>query len=134
MARMKMYTQAQLKKLIANGKATAQAQEDGNEGIDHKPVVKYFLGGATWLISEVDPENPDIAFGLCDLGMGCPEMGSVSLSEIWNASAPVNVIDARTGQQRAAFRQQVERDLYFTATKGICEYANDARAKGYITT
>nr|WP_305910383.1 DUF2958 domain-containing protein [Methylomarinum sp. Ch1-1]MDP4523085.1 DUF2958 domain-containing protein [Methylomarinum sp. Ch1-1] len=23
------------------------------------------------------PDDPDIAFGLCELGMGCPELGNV---------------------------------------------------------
>ena len=26
--------------------------------------------GCTWLLTEIDPEDTDIAFGLCDLGMG----------------------------------------------------------------
>ena len=38
--------------------------------------------GATWLLTEIDLKDPDIAFGLCDLGLGYPELGSVSLSEI----------------------------------------------------
>lgn len=74
--------------------------------------------GCTWLLSEVDPEDPDIAFGLCDLGMGCPELGSVSLSEI------------------AALRGKrglpVERDLYFQATKPLTAYADEARLLGRI--
>ena len=59
--------------LLANGAACG----------DHAPVVKLFnpLGGATWLFSELD-EDGDIVFGLCDLGFGCPELGSASLSEI----------------------------------------------------
>jgi hypothetical protein len=37
---------------------------------DHPPIVKLFTpdGGATWLLSEVDPDDPDRLFGLCDLG------------------------------------------------------------------
>jgi hypothetical protein len=31
---------------------------------------------ATWLISEVDPDDPDRLFGLCDLWLGFPELGS----------------------------------------------------------
>jgi Protein of unknown function (DUF2958) len=51
---------------------------------DFLPVVKLFMPecGFVWLLTEVDPEQPDIAFGLSDLGMGCPELDSVSLSEI----------------------------------------------------
>jgi len=39
-----------------------------------------YLGAATWLLTELDSEDPDIAFGLCDLGMQCPELGSVRIS------------------------------------------------------
>jgi len=46
---------------------------------DHHPVIKLFTpdGAATWLISEVDPDDPDRLFGL-----GYPELGYVSLKEI----------------------------------------------------
>ena len=51
---------------------------------DYPPVVKLFTpdANATWLISEVDPDDPDRLFGLCDLGLGYPELGYVSLAEI----------------------------------------------------
>ncbi len=73
-----LVTDAEYEILIANGLGA------GNEEHDPLPVVKFFMpdGGATWLLSEIDPEYPDIAFGLCDLGMGFPELGSVSLSEL----------------------------------------------------
>ena len=40
-------------------------------GGDHAPVVKLFTpdAQATWLITEVDPDDPDRLFGLCDLGL-----------------------------------------------------------------
>jgi hypothetical protein len=65
------------------------------------PVVKLFTpwGGATWLLSELDPEDEDIAFGLCDLGFGCPELGSVSLSELEAVRGPGGLA--------------IERDLHF---------------------
>jgi len=45
-------------------------------------VVKLYTpnAGATWLLSELDAEG--IAFGLCDLGLGFPELGYVSLAEL----------------------------------------------------
>ena len=50
---------------------------------DHEPVVKLFskYGKPIWLLSELDPEN-DIAFGLCDLGNGKPELGYVSIAHL----------------------------------------------------
>ena len=57
--------------------------------VDHAPVVKLFnpVGAATWLASELD-EDRDTLFGLADLGFGCPELGSFSLSEITSVRLP----------------------------------------------
>lgn len=74
------------------------------EGEDHDPhpVVKLFIPGTdcVWLLTELDPEDPDIAFGLCDLGMGFPELGSVRLSEIASTRELIGVAP----QQDRAFR------------------------------
>lgn len=44
--------------------------------------LSYFAGGrARWLIAEIDPQEW-LAFGLCDLGMGFPEWGYVSIYEL----------------------------------------------------
>jgi hypothetical protein len=90
--------------------------------LDHFPVVKLFTpdASATWLITECDPDEPDRLFGLCDLGLNCPELGYVRLSEI-------KEIRGRLGLP-------VERDLHFVADRPISAYANDARAKGRIVT
>src|SRR5215471_19166726 len=76
---MKLITHEQRVKLLDNGAAAARGEER-----DPRPVVKLFTpdANATWLLTELDPDDPDIAFGLCDLGMGYPELGSVRLSEI----------------------------------------------------
>nr|WP_295924997.1 DUF2958 domain-containing protein [uncultured Dyadobacter sp.] len=60
------------------------AQEVQNQlAKDHAPVVKLHsrYGKAIWLLSELDPVN-NIAFGLCDLGQGNPELSYVSLSDL----------------------------------------------------
>jgi hypothetical protein len=60
------------------------AQEVQNDlGKDHAPVVKLHskYGRAIWLLSELDPVN-NIAFGLCDLGQGKPELSYVSLTDL----------------------------------------------------
>ena len=84
------------------------------------PVVKLFTpdAGCTWLLTEIDPEDPDIAFGLCDLGLGCPELGSVSLSELESVRGKLDL--------------PVERDLYFTPTKTLSAYADEANEHGGI--
>lgn len=87
---------------------------------DHFPVLKLFAAdaGATWLISECDPDEPDSLFGLCDLGLGHPEIGWVSLKEI--------------KEVRGHLGLPVERDLHFNADKPISAYAAEARANGRI--
>jgi Protein of unknown function (DUF2958) len=84
------------------------------------PVVKFFnpVGAATWLFSELD-EDGDILFGLCDLGFGCPEMGSASLSEIAAIKLP--------------FGLTIERDLCFEGRFPLTIYADAARVAGSIT-
>lgn len=48
------------------------------------PACRLFLpfSRCVWLLTEVDNDEPDIAFGLCDLGLGFPELGSVWLPEL----------------------------------------------------
>ncbi len=84
------------------------------------PVVKLFTpdAGATWLLIEIDPDDPDIAFGLCDLGLGCPELGNVSLTELASV--------------RGRLGLPVECDLHFTPAKTISAYAEEARMTGGI--
>jgi hypothetical protein len=68
--------------------------------------------------AELDPEQPDITFGLLDLGMSCPELDSVSLSEI-ELAAEVSGL-------------AVQRDPAFIPAKSISVYADDARERGLI--
>jgi hypothetical protein len=89
------------------------------ETIDFKPVVKLFTpdGVCTWLLTELDPDL--IAFGLCDLGFGEPEMGYVSLKEIYALRGNLGL--------------PVERDRSFEADKTLTEYARLARKEGRIS-
>ena len=107
---MMLLTQDHRKRLIANGQ---------NRG-DHVPVVKLFnpVGAATWLLSELDSDG-DTLFGLADLGFGCAELGSVSLSEIVAVTLPYGLT--------------IERDLHFEARFALTVYADAARLVGRIT-
>jgi len=60
--------------------------------MDLPPVVKFFTPDAacTWLIASMD-DNGDTLFGLCDLGLGFPELGTVSLSELKTVRGPRRV-------------------------------------------
>jgi len=117
---MKLLTSEQCKKLLANGAANLRRRREGLEPIDFKPVVKLFTpdAGATWLLTEIDPEEPDIAFGLCDLGLGFPEIGPVSLTELADVRGQLGL--------------SVERDLWFEAGKTLDAYVEEARRNGAI--
>ncbi len=117
---MKLLTDLIIEKLAQNGRANAERMADDGNTIDHFPLVKLFMpdGAGTWLLSETDPDDPDIAFGLCDLGFGCPELGSVRLSELAAA--------------RGGLGLPIERDLHFRARHRLTTYADQARAAGRI--
>lgn len=118
---MLLITSAQRLQLITNAKATRDA-EQRDETVDHFPVVKLFTSaaGCTWLLTELRLDDADSAFGLCDLGQGCPELGYVSLREIASLRGTLGV--------------SVERDLHFEADRTISAYAVLARERGRIIT
>lgn len=117
---MKLLTSEQRALMLENGRQNATLSAKDGDTHDFKPVVKLFTpwAGATWLLTELYPDDPDVAFGLCDLGQGCPELGSARLSEIERLRGPAGL--------------RVERDLHFSADKTISAYAADARRRGYI--
>jgi hypothetical protein len=80
---MKLLTDKQRAELLANGRAARQAHQTGAD-IDPKPVVKLYIpdGYGRWLLTEMDPDEFDRAYGLCDLGIGRPSLGYISLSEL----------------------------------------------------
>jgi hypothetical protein len=111
---MKLITQSQLHTLQQNGIRACQ-----NAAFDPKPVVKLFTpdGPCTWLLAYLDPDENDIAFGLCDLGLGFAECGSVRLSEIRSVRGQLGL--------------PVERDKFFKADYPLSVYAR-AASEGYF--
>lgn len=105
---MILLTPTQRAQLLANGR---------QRGIDHVPVVKFFnpFGAGVWLATELDDDG-DIMFGLADIG--CPELGSWSLSELETIRLP--------------FGMGIERDLLFTGDFPISVWADAARTAGGI--
>ena len=110
-----LFTDEQRIVLLANGRQSLE-----NSDFDPVPVVKLFTpdAGATWLLTEIDPDDHDHAHGLCDLGLGMPEIGWLSLSELASVRGPLGL--------------PVDRDLYFRAEKRLSAYARDARLAGRI--
>jgi hypothetical protein len=105
-----------LARLIENGRISEE-----RDGFDPFPVVKLFTpdAGVTWLFTEACPEGDDVRlFGLCDLGMGCPELGYAMLSEIEDVRGKLGL--------------PVERELCFKAEHRLSTYAKLARDAGRI--
>tara|TARA_B110000858_G_C17807101_1_gene478696 strand:- start:4002 stop:4346 length:345 start_codon:yes stop_codon:yes gene_type:complete len=113
---MKLITKEIENKLIKN----LELPED-----ERKPYLKLFnpTGAATWLISQIEYgsiENGDaIFFGLCDLGMGEPKLGSVAMQELASLRLP--------------FGLSIERDLHWEPTKSLTEYWYESRTNGAIS-
>src|ERR1700722_10179218 len=84
----KLVTNEERSQLLANGGARKRGQ-----GIDPLPVVKLFTpdAHATWLLTELDPTDGDTAFGLCDLGLCMPALGTVRLSDLETIRGPRNL-------------------------------------------
>lgn len=100
-------------------RANAAASVVHHGAHDPVPVLKLFnpLGAATWLATELDPDG-DTLFGLADLGFGCPELGSFSLSEI--------------AALRLPFGLSIERAVGFSSVLPLSIWADFARQAGSI--
>lgn len=105
---MKLITKSILEKLKKNNKIVSETGES-------VPVVLKLFGGSncTWLITDIEPDN-DTMNGLCDIGHGCCEFGSVSLLELQSIKFP-------------PFGLGVERDRYFNGgpVSKFREYYNE---------
>jgi hypothetical protein len=117
---MTLFTTAQIEQLKANCQAQIVQMDNELPDLDFKPVVKLFTPDAqcTRLLTELG--NDDIAFGLCDLGMGTPEIGFVCRRELRDARGPLGL--------------PLERDEHFDADKTLSAYAELAREHGRIVT
>jgi len=101
--------------LLANGQAYAAGQAR-----DPLPVARLFTpdAHATWLLATLDPKDGDTAWGLIDIGIGMPELGTVKLSDLAEIVGPQN--------------RAVLGDLYFRATRPLSEYVRSAQLDGSI--
>jgi len=112
-------TDVQFDLLLANG-LMSRAFQERDALFDPHPAVKLFTpdAGATWLLTEVAPEEPSIAFGLCDLGLAFPELGCVSQDELATV--------------RGRLCLPIEQDTGFRANGPLSAYAAAARSAGRI--
>ncbi len=82
------------------------------------PFHLWLTSPACEILDVIDPIDPDRAFGLCDLGLGSPELGYVSIAELTAL--------------RGTLGLPVERDLHFDAKQSLTAYALEARRDGRI--
>src|SRR3546814_7530845 len=95
------------------------ADRDEHPALDPFPIVKFFkpVGAATWLATELAADG-DTLFGLADLGFGCPELGSFSLSELAEVRLPLGM--------------SIERDIGFSTVHRLSTWAAWSRRAGSI--
>lgn len=104
-----------------------QLTDNWNLEDDINPAVKIFspVGADTWSIASMNPQDEDTMYGLCDLGLGYPELGHVPLSEVQSMTVRVSAASsAGIG---------LERDLYFKPNHPLSTYAEAAQQDGAIT-
>lgn len=71
------------------------------------------------MLTELVPDQPDLAFGLCDLGVGFPELGYVSIREL--------------KEVRTVLGHKVERDRFWEAKHTLSKYGKLADEVGFIS-
>ncbi|MGI9419903.1 MAG: DUF2958 domain-containing protein [Geminicoccaceae bacterium] len=104
---------------IAKLRTKLEANRQGRDGeAEEWPVVRLFtpLGKGVWLLSQIDPNGSDKAFGLCDEGDGHPNLGHVNLAELAHRFGHLSV----------------RWDDKFEADKSLSAYAAEARKAGRI--
>lgn len=92
-------------KLLTKSIETALAKGPDGSNAQY-PICKFFnpCGAATWLIfAREKGEDSDTLWGVADLGLGCVEYGTISLSELQNI--------------RLRFGLGIERDMHWTPKK-----------------
>ena len=111
---MAFLTDAQRAQMLANGVSRTRG-----EAIDPYPVAKLHTldAGAVWLLTELDADG-DRAYGLCDAGIACPELGHVSLAALETMRGPRGMA--------------VVADPHFAARRTLSAYAADALRDGSI--
>ncbi len=109
-------TAEQRAQLLAVGEARAAGQT-----IDPMPAVRLFTpdAHAIWLLASLDPADGDTAWGLIDLGIGMPALGTVKLSDLASIVGPL--------------KQPVMRDRYFQPARRLSASVRLAQEDGSIT-
>ena len=110
-----LITEDERRLLLEHGQARAAGR-----AIDPLPVVRLFTpdAHATWLLAALDPADGDTAWGVCDVGIGMPALGTIKLSDL------ASIVGPR--------QQSVMRDRYFQAVRPLSEYLRLMQENGGI--
>ncbi|WP_414714262.1 DUF2958 domain-containing protein [Sphingomonas sp.] len=76
-------TDDEARQLVENARlATSDAT------FDPVPLIRIKVADsdASWLVTEIDPDDHDLAYGLADAGIGLPEQGHFRLSTLADAT------------------------------------------------
>lgn len=111
MSTSRLLTTELRERLLSNGRLPVS---------DLPPIVKFFnpAGAGAWLATELASDE-DTLFGIADLGFGCPEIGSFSLTELESIKLP--------------FGLRIERDLGFSTEHALSVWAEAARASASLS-
>lgn len=111
---MSFLSDEQREVMLAHGAARQRG-----EILDPWPVLKLHTldAGAVWLLTELAADG-DTAYGLCDAGIGQPELGSVRLSALADVRGPQG--------------QRIVADPYFRARQSLSAYLAEAQRDGSI--
>src|SRR5262249_44411520 len=109
------------RRLLANGRWNEARRVQKLPPDDFRPVVCLVCpwSTASWLLTELRPGDCDLAYGLCDLGVGFPEVAYFRLSELAAVRGPRGL--------------KIERDRSFRPTKSLSAYAAAAWRLGRMT-
>lgn len=88
--------------------------------IDFFPVIRLFTpdADAVWLITEQDPDQPEIFYGISDLGVGRPDTAPIPLGDLH--------------RMRGRHGLPVERDHFWTPAAPLSAYVKAAIEAGRI--
>ncbi|GHE73244.1 hypothetical protein GCM10019059_36030 [Camelimonas fluminis] len=106
----------EIRELLSDNATRAKADPN----FDPIPHLKLFTPWArcTWLITESDSKDPNLVYGLADLGNGEPEFGAINLHEILSLTGPQGML--------------VEVDKYWEPKHPISVYIENAQKAGRI--
>lgn len=86
----------QVKILLANGRSTLRHGYFGSPDFEREPVALLRCScGSCYVISEIDPTEPHIAYGLYEDAEGVPTLDTVDLDALWDSSEGTDHVLAR---------------------------------------